>query len=66
MKDYINELSGYYEKEILGRDNVMAHEERKSSTLMSIMQNNPPRCNPIYENKYLRKSTPKSTPMFVD
>jgi hypothetical protein len=65
MKDYINELSGYYEKEILGRDNVMAHEERKASTLFSPLHNAPPIRNP-YENKYLRKSTPKSTPMFVD
>ena len=66
MKDYINELSGYYEKEILGRDNVMTHEERKASTLISLLHNAPPKCNPIYENKYLRKSTPKSTPMIVD
>ena len=34
MKDYINELSDYYEKEELGRFNVMAHEERKTSTTM--------------------------------
>jgi hypothetical protein len=66
MKYYINELPGYYEKEILGRDNVMAHEERKASTLISLLHNAPPKCNPIYENKYLRKSTTKSTPMFVD
>ena len=66
MKDYINELSGYYEKEILGRDNVMAHEERKSATLMSVMQNNPVRCPARFENKYLRYNPPKSTPMIVD
>ena len=58
MKDYINELSGYYEKEELGRDNVMAHEERKTSTPLHTASSI---CNP-YENKYTRKSTP----MFVD
>ena len=66
MKDYINELSGHYEKETLGRDNVMAHEDRKSATLMSVMQNNPVRCPARFENKYLRYNPPKSTPMIVD
>ena len=45
MKDYINELSDYYEKEELGRFNVMAHEERKTST-------------PTHTATPTRKSTP--------
>ena len=66
MRDYIDELSGHYEREILGRDNVMAHEDRKSTTLKSVMQKTFPVCPAIYENKYLRKNPPKSTPMIVD
>ena len=34
MKDYINELANYYEDEELRRLNVMAQEERRTSTPM--------------------------------
>ena len=68
MTGYIDNLSGHYEREILGRDNVMAHEEKvnrdgKSTTLKRKMQDTFPVCPAIYENKYLRK---KSTPIIVD
>ena len=70
MRDYIDNLSGHYEREVLGRDNVMAHEERvnrdgKSTTLKRKMQDTLPVCH-THENKYLKYKGKKGTPMIVD
>ena len=72
MRDYIDNLSGHYayEREVLGRDNVMAHEEKvnrdgKSTTLKRKMQDTLPVCH-THENKYLKYKGKKSTPMIVD
>jgi len=63
MRDYIDNLSEHYEREVLGRDNVMAHEEKvlnrdgHSTTLKRKMQEFTQGTLPVpafLENKYLK------------